>query len=150
MPGTPVHHAVPLGSLCLTAQVLQDMGVRSCSYPFDWMFADLDIVTDALTDGFVAFLDRSQYVDIGHPEACGHARYGRLFNHHDPLRNPEHHSYFVRCVERLFEVFRSQERKLFLVINRTPRCTVSFGTSGVLHFGTLVRLVILSFETRTS
>lgn len=80
-------------------------------------FVEVPKASQEHADGFAAFLDRSQYVDIGHPEACGHARYGRLFNHHDPLRNPEHHSYFVRCVERLYEVFRSPERKLFLVID---------------------------------
>jgi hypothetical protein len=39
-----------------------------------------------------------------------------MFNHHNPLINVDHYSYYVRCVNRFNELLQKQEHKLFIMI----------------------------------
>jgi ribosomal 50S subunit-recycling heat shock protein len=102
-----------LGCNCLTAFILNRMGLRTFSGPFDWIFSNPKMVSHVIKDDFAAFLDRSQLTTSGDDEfKAGHRLYssmvaernshitnGVLFNHHNPSCD-EGHAYFARTVER--------------------------------------------------
>lgn len=121
MPKPKIYHTVSLGTLCLTAQFFQDIGMKPCSYPYDWIFSNIDIVIDTLSNDFESFLDPNLYTSIEHP-CCGHTKYGRIFNHHDPMKSMEDYAYLQRCVARLYGLFQYPEKKLLMMVNvnQTP------------------------------
>ena len=84
------------------------------SYPFDWIFSNLNMVNDCIENDFVDFLDKKQYIDIGSNSKCGHIKYhAGLFNHKNPLKNNEDYFYYERCVNRFRQLIKSQESKFF-------------------------------------
>lgn len=89
---------------------------KLCSYPFDWIFSNCDIIIDCIEDNFNIFLDKSYYINISEKK-CGHSKYQcDMFNHHNPLINTDHYNYYVRCVDRFKKLLQKQEHKLFIMI----------------------------------
>jgi hypothetical protein len=117
----PFVHAVSLGTNCYGAWLLQGLGLRRGSHPFDWIFSTPEMVLDMLGDGFAGFLDPAEHETDG-PGRCRHLAYrrrfgiDRVFNHHDPTR-PEDAAYLRRCVRRFREVTGGADKTLLLMIN---------------------------------
>ena len=104
-----------LGTLCHSSQILKDMSLKDCSYPFDWIFSGLDKVMHCIEDKFTSFLDKSQYIHISNKQ-CGHTYYNnRMFWHHNPLKNEKDYQYFSRCVERFKNLLSCENPKRFLI-----------------------------------
>ncbi|WP_419825642.1 DUF1796 family putative cysteine peptidase [Sphingomonas sp.] len=118
----PFVHAVSLGTNCYAAWLLQGLGLRRGSHPFDWIFSTPAMVLDILDDDFRHFLDPAEHERGGEPGRCRHrsyqARFGVewVFNHHDPTR-PEDARYFRRCVDRFRAVTGGPDKTLLLMIN---------------------------------
>ena len=95
-----IYHVCSLGTLCHTSTLLKNNNLKKCSYPFDWIFSNYNIVIDCLKTDFKIFLDKSYYIDISHNK-CGHSYYGnQMFNHRNPLININDYEYYNRCVDR--------------------------------------------------
>lgn len=130
--GTVGGHAaarvVGLGSRCTVAQTLQDMGLRSGSYPFDWIFSTPEIVVHCLEDNFELFLREDQYQPIALEHRavkqfnlCDHATFrdefgqGAMFNHRDPTKADDY-AYLMRCVDRFRIMLTSPDPTLFVLV----------------------------------
>jgi hypothetical protein len=104
-----------LGSLCQSSQILKQNNLKKCSFPFDWIFSNCDIILDCLENNFKIFLDKSYYIDIS-KNKCGHSKYNpQMFFHHNPLIDENHYNYFVRCVRRFKKLLLLEENKLFIM-----------------------------------
>lgn len=118
--GTAGRPIVSLGTHCYTATLLQAAGLKTASYPFDWIFSSPGMVAHCLDDDFATFLNRRYYEPVP-PEKrrdgpdvnlCDHRlyrdRYGVpfVFNHRDPL-DDEDYQYLVRCVDRFRALARN-------------------------------------------
>ncbi len=116
----PVRHVCSLGSTCYPAWLLQRMGLRRWSGPFDWLFGSVELVEHCLEDDFEAFLDADQ-IDALSDGRSTHRRYqggitlGPVFNHRDATL-PEHQAYHARCVARFRALLRSPEGKCFVML----------------------------------
>jgi Putative papain-like cysteine peptidase (DUF1796) len=110
-PGLANH--ISLGTHCHMAQVLKDLGLRTWSGPFDWIFSTPGMVRDCLADDFAALTDRSELETIPlaeRPEPdigrCRHklyrARYHHpcVFNHHDPASSEADYAFLTEGVRR--------------------------------------------------
>lgn len=87
------------------------------SYPFDWIFSNLDMIIDCIEDKFEKFLNRSLYIDINSDNGCGHSIYHKtLFFHKNPLVKNEDYSYYERCVDRFKILLDCDKNKLFVMI----------------------------------
>jgi len=76
---------VSLGCYCGTAFALQTIGLKSFSYPFDWLRSPIEGVIQLLDSGFQNFLTYSTQVDKGaHGMLYGETRWGGSFWHHNP------------------------------------------------------------------
>jgi hypothetical protein len=110
---------VSLGTHCYTATLLKSAGLKTASYPFDWVFGSPGMVAHCLEDDFAAFLDPAYYEYVP-PERrrdgpavnlCDHRlfrdEYGVpfVFNHRNPLEAGDY-AYLRRCVERFRELAR--------------------------------------------
>ncbi len=112
-----INYVCSLGTFCHSANLLKRNGLKKCSYPFDWIFSSTDIVMSCLDDDFATFLNKTYYTDISNTQ-CGHTIYCKnLFNHHNPLINPDDYSYFIRCVDRFRNLLTQKEKKLFVLFN---------------------------------
>uniref|UniRef100_A0A6C0AP82 Papain-like cysteine peptidase n=1 Tax=viral metagenome TaxID=1070528 RepID=A0A6C0AP82_9ZZZZ len=111
-----IKYTCSLGSLCQSSQILKNNNLKKCSYPFDWIFSNVNNILHCIDDGFNTFLDKSYYINISDKQ-CGHSYYNKLmFNHHNPLTNEDDYNYYVRCVNRFKELLRREEYKLFIMI----------------------------------
>ncbi len=108
-------HFCSLGTLCHSSQMLKRNNFKKCSYPFDWIHSNCNIITHCLQNNFKIFLDKSYYININDTK-CGHSYYHeRMFNHHNPL-NKKDYTYFVRCVDRFKKILKKNESKLFILM----------------------------------
>ena len=111
-----INYVCSLGSLCHSAQILKRNNLKTCSYPFDWIFSNYNIILHCIADDFKIFLDKSYYIDRTISQ-CGHRYYSPyLFNHHNPLVNENDYKYFVRCVNRFKNLLQTSDHKLFTMI----------------------------------
>ena len=104
---------------CGSANIIRNLHLKTCSYPFDWCFSTLDIVTKCIGDNFEKLLDSSHYIDstpfTTYETACGHVIYHKAMFPHRDMRIAENHSYLKRCVERFQNSIRSDKLKLFIL-----------------------------------
>jgi hypothetical protein len=116
-----INYTCSLGGLCQNSQILKRNNIKFYSYPFDWIFSNCDIIMHCIEDNFNIFLDKSYYntIDIN---KCKHSYYDKdeigmnIFNHFNPLDNPDHYNYYVRCVDRFKNLLKNQEHKLFTML----------------------------------
>jgi len=91
---------ISVGENCSTAWYLKQLGARTSSTPFDWVFSSPAMIADCVTTDFVHFLDPQQQFPIKGGAAAGHTRYhDALFNHKSPL-DSEAASALTRSVNR--------------------------------------------------
>jgi hypothetical protein len=118
-----------LGSFCYSAQLLRRNNLREESNPFDWLFSNIEMVKHCIEDDFKSFLDKSHYYLVEPYEGstemrCNHRLYSLnddynpVFNHHNPLENDDHYQHFVRSVDRFKNILKSDQKKVFVYINR--------------------------------
>jgi len=94
--------------------------MKKCSYPFDWIFSNPEMIIDCINDDFVKFLDRGLHIpnpriEKANKTKSGHKIYGgHIFNHHYILED-KHYEYFVRCVNRFRELTKFNDNKLFII-----------------------------------
>lgn len=113
-------HICSLGTLCHSSQLLKNNNLKKCSYPFDWIFSNTDMIMHCIEDDFKIFLDKSYYVDTP-DNKCSHTYYqitinssNPIFNHHNPM-NENDYNYFVRCVDRFKLLIKNEEFKIFCI-----------------------------------
>ncbi len=107
-------YVVPLGNNCLIASIMDTMGIRGFSMPFDWVFSSLSIIEHSIATDFANWLSIEKLVSQYPRRRCGHLDYGpNFFNHHDPSRHPDRESYKRRIV-RFRELTRSNARLDFV------------------------------------
>lgn len=121
-------YTVSLGTRCITAEVLRDVGLRRFSCPFDWVYSSAEMVSHCLKDNFKTFLDQSQFVKSKGGALWGHKLYCKMLNrsvifpHHNPRAE---RADFLRRVKRFQAVLKSSRRKLFVM------CSVVESQSGL-------------------
>jgi hypothetical protein len=114
---------ISVGPQCRSAAILRRLGLRSASYPFDWLFSSLGMVEHCLDDDFRTFLDPDEHDTVPleeRPDPHTHRTHHRfyrsmgidfVFNHHEM---PESLAHFQRAVDR----FRSAPNPIFVHIAR--------------------------------
>lgn len=118
---------ISIGNACPSAYAIKNTGLRSCSYPFDWIVISPRILRDCLTTDFREFLDLTNYYHDSEKycknkkrkASCHHFVYGRdFFRHHCPLCFHEHYEYYVRAVYRFRNVCKDANvEKVFICMN---------------------------------
>ena len=111
-----IKYTCSLGTLCHSSQILKQNTLKKCSYPFDWIFSNPNMISHCLEDDFNIFLDKSYYITLS-DKSCGHSYYNKdMFNHHSPLKNENDYNYYIRCVNRFRQLLQFKEHKLFIMI----------------------------------
>ena len=108
-------YVISFGTFCITSMILKKLKFKQFSCPFDWVFSSTKMIADCLEDNFTKFLDKKYYIPNKKKRGCGHTIYGgSCFNHYNPLLNPDHYDYYVRCVDRFRKTLTSTDYKLFI------------------------------------
>jgi hypothetical protein len=107
-----------LGFHCQASKILIRNNLKIESYPFDWMFSNINIIKDCIEDNFKKLLDQKYYIDYHNKfynNNCGHSLYkNNLFPHRD-MRVKHNHEYLKRCVDRFNCLCKSNKEKIFLI-----------------------------------
>ena len=117
---------ISIGPYCDTTEILKLFGLRTKSYPFDWIFSSLEIVYHCISDRFHTFLDNKYFLSGKTEKSTKHSFYnhlldteilqqryieqnlkykpseGNLHNHHD-LNNISHFNIVQRRCNRFLE-----------------------------------------------
>jgi hypothetical protein len=114
-----IKYVCSLGSVCQASHFLKKNDLKKTSYPFDWIYTNLDNVIECIENDFNIFLDKKYYID-NTPHGCGHKIYNNPYHHiywrhRNPLVNDDDYKYVVRCVERFRSLLKYQEKKLFMI-----------------------------------
>jgi hypothetical protein len=141
---------VGVGTHCLTATLLRDMGLRRFALPFDWIFSSPEMLSHVLVDDFKTFLARDQYVAVPLAERvtpnanlAHHTFYQEqfdvqfVFNHHDPLASDDAYAYLQRTVDRFRSLSDRGSRRFYVLLNQDQTPLISS------HHSTYRRLVEL-------
>ena len=129
---------ISIGSHCATAGELKRFGLKSASYPFDWIFSSIGMVADCIADNFSAFLDKNYHEPIPlenrrDPNAnfCDHVifrdRYDikYIFNHTD-ITTDSGRTYYERCVERFRRVMADGQPTILLNLSGSRQRSEGF------------------------
>lgn len=112
-----INYVCSLGTLCHSAMFLKNINKKKCSYPFDWIFSNPEMITECIETNFKHFINKSYYINYT-PNKCGHSLYHKeMFRHHNPLINNEHYSYYIRCIIRFKQLLQKKEKKLFVIMS---------------------------------
>ena len=111
---------ISFGSRCHTSAFLKRNNLKKESYPFDWIYSNLNLILDCLKTNFKYFLDKQYYsIHDENSKLQTHLLYypngTTMFNHHNPLLEKDY-NYFKRCICRLYNILKSDEKKLFMII----------------------------------
>jgi hypothetical protein len=116
-----INYVCSLGFTCHTAQFLKRNNIKHCSYPFDWIFSNSDIIIHCIQDKFKHFLDKSYYKAIN-SNKCQHTYYYKkntdfiMFNHFNPLNDVNHYKYYVTRVNKFQDLLNKKQHKLFTML----------------------------------
>jgi len=115
----PIKHICSLGNNCHTATLLKRNKWKKESYPFDWIFSNINLVKHCIDDKFDKFLDQQYYPDKD-PKSWqqNHVYYfpfseDKMFNHKNPMKEDDY-LYYQRCVKRFNQFVKKTEFKVFL------------------------------------
>jgi len=111
-----IKYVCSLGSLCQSSQIIKNNKLKKCSYPFDWIFSNCNMIIHCLENDFNIFLDKSYYISISKNQCTHSYYYEKMFNHHNPLNNDNDYNYYIRCVNRFRQLLKYEEHKLFIMI----------------------------------
>jgi hypothetical protein len=124
-----IEYVCSLGTLCHTANLLKRNKLKMVSYPFDWIFSNMNMIIHCLETNFSYFLDKTQYIHVNDKQ-CGHKFYRVndkfIFNHHNPLIESDY-DYYVRCVDRFRELLKQSAHKLFVIMHINNKCKFDDG-----------------------
>ena len=118
-----IKYVCSLGGRCHTASLLKECSLKKASYPFDWIFSNLNMIIHCIQDDFNIFLNKDYYnlknqnnliQKQNHSFYC-ETECEPTFNHHNPL-NIVDHQYFQRCCKRFKNLLSTNEFKLFFTM----------------------------------
>ena len=55
---------ISIGPCCFTTEYIKSSGLRTNSYPFDWIFSSIEMVNHCITNKFQTFLDLSYILGL--------------------------------------------------------------------------------------
>ena len=107
-----------IGPKCHSAKLLQYIGKKKESYPFDWIYSHLEMINHCIKDEFNTFMDRRHYLNHDTlSKMQTHTYYYpntiTMFNHHNPLAKDDN-DFFKRCISRFQALLKSDKPKIFL------------------------------------
>lgn len=116
-----INHVCSIGPLCRSSKLIKTSKLKLESYPFDWIFSNLDMIQHCIKDNFKIFLDKQYYTrninDKNKKTKQVHIYYypnkTTMFNHRNPLIN-DHYDYYIRCVNRFKMLLGNKNNKLFI------------------------------------
>ena len=133
-----MYKLISFGHRCSSASFIQNLNLKTESYPFDWLVSKLDTVKDCIETKFVHFLNVNNYIqkntetynitDNIKTHICNEVVQVNTFyetdtqctetyklkialNHHN-LNND--YEYYQRCINRLYELFETDVTKYYL------------------------------------
>lgn len=107
---------ISLGHNCSTSWYLKECGLKTATYPFDWVFTSCEIIVHCIKDRFKEYLDISNVVNMKNSSGAGHRLYHKqLFNHKSPIATDESYEYYRRAVQRFLEILDSDKKVVFYI-----------------------------------
>jgi hypothetical protein len=106
-------NCISLGQNCKTSWYLKQLGLKTESNPFDWIFSSPQIINHCISDEFATFLNKENIITYSGKGYMGHSAYhSQMFNHKNLM---DDYSYYQRCTARFMSLLSSSENNLFVM-----------------------------------
>ena len=119
---------ISLGSSCCPGLSLRKLGLKTETYPFDWVRTNNKIIYDILSNGAENFLSldgeisEDFYINEMYNTFYGKTKptnmkvnyYGQHFTHYKDLSTAQVVEKFTRYIDRFFKVLNSNQKVLFI------------------------------------
>jgi hypothetical protein len=136
-----MYKVISFGHRCSSAALIEELNLKTESYPFDWLVSKLDIVKDCIETKFVHFLNVNNYTEQTVTDTCNiidDVKYNigadimfintfyetditnistyhyklALNRYHTNLKND--YAYYERCIDRLYKLFETDIQKYYI------------------------------------
>lgn len=119
-------HYISLGEFCTPAIVVEELGLRTASYPFDWLYSTLkenvSMVSEMIHSKSIetvlkkysTFLERQ-------PNDLDRNEYHFAFPHGPVANTQEFNDTARRRIQRLYDIIHSTEEITFIFCNRNDK-----------------------------
>lgn len=144
-PPLPEYKIFSVGYRCSTAGILKQMGLKTESYPFDWLISRTNVIRHCIENKFVEFMNLNNYEkrntktynnkdtenegficeeniifnrfyqDENKMYEINTYQYNLAMNHHNILEEKDN-QYYRRCIERFQSLLCLNEPKMFIHI----------------------------------
>ena len=129
-----MYKVISFGHRCSSASFIQNLNLKTESYPFDWLVSKLDIIKDCIETRFVHFLNCDNYIikntetynmtDNIKTHICNEVTHVNIYYETD-IHNIQtynyklalHHNdfdYYQRCINRLYNLFETDIQKYYM------------------------------------
>lgn len=135
-----MYKVISFGYRCSTASFIQLLGLKTESYPFDWLVSKLDVIQNCIETKFIHFLNVNNYItrntetsymiDNTKNYICNEVaqvniyyetdllniytyNYKLAMNHRN-LNNDDDYKYYQRCIDRLYNLFETDIQKYYI------------------------------------
>ena len=109
---------ISLGPNCHTASILKQLKYKTCSFPFDWMLSNINIVTSCIENDFNDFNNRNNYIQTNYNiislKQTTVKYLDNTFVHKNPIKNKDDFDYYLRCVERFKNLKTNNKVNIFV------------------------------------
>jgi hypothetical protein len=134
-----MYKVISFGYRCSSAGFIQNLNLKTESYPFDWLVSSLPVIKDCIETNFVHFLNINNYInkytetsnmiDNKNIHICNESifvnthyetdidnskTYCKLALNHHNIKNDESYEYYQRCITRLYELFEKDIQKYYI------------------------------------
>ena len=133
-----MYSVISFGHRCSSATIIQNLNLKTESYPFDWLVSKLDVIKDCIETNFIHFLNVNNYImqntetfnmidnkkiyicnEVAHVNIYYETdihniqtyNYKLALNHRNLTNDYE---YYQRCINRLYDLFKTDIQKYYL------------------------------------
>lgn len=140
-----MYKVISFGHRCTSSGFIKHLGLKTESYPFDWLISKLDVIKDCIETKFIHFVDLNNYIikktetynliDNIKNHICYEDTHINIFyenynnntptyhyklaiNHNFLIDHSEESQYYKRCIKRLYELLNLDIHKYYIYIHQ--------------------------------
>lgn len=135
-----MYKVISFGHRCTSSGFIKHLGLKTESYPFDWLISNLNVIQDCIETNFIHFLNVNNYkekhMEVSHlidnrkeyywsenvnvneyyenDKNNNSAYHTKLGINHRNLNVESDYEYYKRCINRLYDLLKTDIKKYYI------------------------------------
>jgi hypothetical protein len=121
---------ISIGEFCISAKILENLKLKIESYPFDWLFSNIDFICDCIDTDFQIFRDEIKNGKQDFIKSYPDNSFKRIGMPHKDPKNHETIDYYERRITSFNKIVKGNDinkniKKIFLHVKGEPYNEIS-------------------------